>query len=107
MPRKYAEIAEELLSDPRHRSDIERQKAAILAANQLARLRERAGLTQTDVAELLGVSQARVSKLERAEDVQLSTLQRYVEALGGRLEVRAVFEEEEDVSVSPREKVPA
>lgn len=106
MARKYAEIAEELLSDPRHRDDIEREKAAILAANSLARLREQMGLTQTAVAEILGISQARVSRLERAEDVQLSTLQRYVAALGGHLEVRAVFKRG-DVEVSPHEKAAA
>jgi predicted XRE-type DNA-binding protein len=102
----YNEIAEELLSDPRHRADIEREKAAILAANKLAGLREQAGLSQSAVAEILGITQARVSRIERAEEVQLSTLQRYVEALGGRLEVRAVFEQE-TVEVSDAEAVHA
>jgi transcriptional regulator with XRE-family HTH domain len=102
----YNEIAEELLSDPRHRADIEREKAAILAVNKLARLREQAGLSQTDVARALGMTQARVSKIERAEELQLSTLQRYIEALGGRLEVRAMFPEE-TVEVSDSEAVTA
>lgn len=90
MARKYADTAKELLADPQHRADIEREKAAILAANQLARLRESLGLTQEALAERLDISQARVSDVERAENVELSTLQRYVEALGGHLEVLAV-----------------
>lgn len=107
MPKTYNEIEEELLSHPRHRADIERETAAILAANKLATLRERTGLSQTDVARTLGVSQARVSRIERAEEVQLSTLQRYVEALGGRLEVKAVFDDQ-SVSVTPkRDREPA
>jgi hypothetical protein len=36
----------------------------------------------------MGVSQSDVSKLERRDDLLLSTLQRYVEAIGGRLELR-------------------
>ena len=102
MARTYREIEEELLSDPRHRADIEREKAAILAADKLTRLRERAGLSQTEVARSLGITQARVSKIERADAVQLSTLQRYVEALGGRLEVKAVFKDQ-TVTVTPEE----
>lgn len=46
-------------------------------------------LTQKDVADLLDVTQAYVSKFERRGDVLLSTLFAYVQALGGELEIRA------------------
>ena len=39
------------------------------------------------------VTQANISRIERQEDLKLSTLERYIEALGGRLEVRAVFDD--------------
>ncbi len=39
----------------------------------------------------LGVTQANISRIEHEEDLYLSTLRSYVEALGGRLEVNAVF----------------
>jgi transcriptional regulator with XRE-family HTH domain len=53
----------------------------------LRQLRDRAGRAQTAVAVELGTGQSDVSKLERRGEVQLSTLQRYVTAVGGRLEV--------------------
>jgi DNA-binding transcriptional ArsR family regulator len=60
----------------------------------LRELREKRGnVSQVDVAGRLGIRQPTVSKLERREDVNLSTLRRYVEALGGELHVSARFED--------------
>lgn len=53
----------------------------------LAEARARAGLTQSEVAERLGVGQSDVSKLERRADVRLSTLRAYARAIGARLHV--------------------
>lgn len=58
---------------------------------KLAALRSEAGLTQEDVAERLEVTQSNVSRIEHEDDVYLSTLSDYVTALGGHLEVNAVF----------------
>jgi transcriptional regulator with XRE-family HTH domain len=52
-------------------------------------------MTQTKLAETLGVNQSEVSKIEHRTDVYISTLAEYVEALGGRLEIRAVFRDRE------------
>lgn len=59
----------------------------------LAAAREERNVTQQELAGALGVSQANVSRIERGGDFYLSTLRRYVEALGGRLEIAAVFPE--------------
>lgn len=88
-PKTYKEREAEILRDPARRARISSETAAILAANRLARLREQAGMTQTDVARILGITQSRVSRLERAEDLNISTLERYVAALGGELHVDA------------------
>ena len=53
----------------------------------LAEARERADMTQSRVAERLGISQSDVSKLERRADVRLSTLRAYAHAIGARLHV--------------------
>lgn len=53
----------------------------------LRELRAITGLTQSEVAEVTGFAQGEVSKLERREDHLLSTLRRYVEALGGKLDL--------------------
>jgi transcriptional regulator with XRE-family HTH domain len=49
---------------------------------QLARLRRSAGLTQTELAANLGVGQAQISKVEHQDDMLISTLASYLEALG-------------------------
>lgn len=64
-------------------------------ANRLAvtlrELRTLAGKTQEQVAEAMGVAQAEVSRLEGRTDSKLSTLERYVRALGGEVEIVARF----------------
>lgn len=58
-----------------------------LRGYQLRALRVRAGLSQVELARRLGVSQNRISRLERGllERVQLDTLRRFVEAVGASL----------------------
>ena len=58
----------------------------------------RQGITsfsQEDIAEMLQVTQGYVSKLERQDDMLLSKLYAYVEALGGQVEIRAKFPNQE------------
>ena len=60
----------------------------------LATARSAAAKTQVQVSEASGMAQGDVSKLERRDsldEVQVSTLRRYVEALGGDLEIIAVI----------------
>lgn len=61
-------------------------------AMTLRELREFAQKTQEEVAEAAAMTQSELSRLERRDDHLLSTLRRYVEALGGRLDVVAVFD---------------
>ena len=53
----------------------------------LAELRKLEGVTQVELAEKLGIKQPAVSQLEQSDDMQVSTLQRIVKALGGVLEI--------------------
>ena len=57
---------------------------------RLAILREQLGKSQVELAELLGTSQPNVSQLERSDDLQLSSIAKYVHALGGQLQINAV-----------------
>jgi DNA-binding transcriptional regulator YiaG len=71
----------------------------------LQRLREHREVSQETLAELMRVSQATVSKTERRDDMLLSTLRNFVEALGGRLHVVAKFPSETiELNVTPRNK---
>lgn len=84
---------------PLWRAWIERQRARATGpavppdAVRLPDLRKEHGLTQVELASRLGMTQSDLSKLERRNDVRLSTLRAYVEALGGSLHVRFVRRE--------------
>lgn len=66
----------------------------ILVAQGLVAARKKAKISQTQLADRLGVSQPRVAAIEKAEDVTVSLLARYVEALGGKVEISAIFDGE-------------
>lgn len=94
--RSWEDIQAEHPMTPEERAEQEVLKEELMRkvyAFQLRSLREELELTQTAMAEILGVSQNSISKMERGEVIrmQLDTLQRYVKALGGELEVRANF----------------
>ncbi len=61
----------------------------------VAQLRKDQELTQKEVAELMAIRQAAISKIENQEDVLISTLERYIRALGGELEIRARLSDRE------------
>ncbi len=95
MPRKFREIAAALENNPEDRAQIdeyEREMRAQLVL--LQRLREHKQVTQHELAAALGVSQGNVSRIEHQDDPQVSTVRRFVEALGGRLVMQARLEGE-------------
>ncbi|MGH7905081.1 MAG: helix-turn-helix domain-containing protein, partial [Candidatus Binataceae bacterium] len=76
---------------PHKLREIDRAVEAELLEMDLRELREAAGKTQEELAEALKKAQSEISRLESRSDYRLSTLQRYVAALGGELEVVASF----------------
>ncbi len=86
----YKEVREAKLSpQERRRSRTLTERA--LAQMELAELREAMRITQVELAKRLRITQATLSRLERGRDPKFTTLRNFVRALGGRLEVRAVF----------------
>ena len=75
---------------------------ATLVEMQLQELRKSRDVTQVDVAKVMKVEQAAISKLERREDMYVSTLRDYVKALGGELKLVASFPDAE-IQVHPFE----
>jgi DNA-directed RNA polymerase specialized sigma subunit len=70
----------------------ERSRAELRAEQrgyQLAQLRRNAGLTQVQIAAVMGVSQARVSQIEHGKITEMDAVRGYVEALGGTVDVIA------------------
>ncbi|HRI56767.1 MAG TPA: helix-turn-helix transcriptional regulator [Anaerolineae bacterium] len=83
---------EQRLQDPAFRARFEAADRAWDIALQLAALRQARGLTQKEVAELLGTKQQAIARLEDPtySGHSLSMVRRYVEALGASLEVVVV-----------------
>ncbi len=89
--RPFRELAAAVTATPEDRQRVDEYRRLMDAVLTLYRLREERGLTQVAIAEVLDVTQGNVSRVEHAADLYVSTLARYVEALGGKLELTAVF----------------
>ena len=89
--KKWSEVKEETLTEEQRERVDERVREELVKIT-LAELRNEFGFTQSELAEIMDVSQPELSRLERSRNPMLATLRRYVEALGGELEVSVVFE---------------
>jgi len=97
--RTHEEVRGEFIITPQDEAELAAFKEEALAevrAHRLADVRQQHGLTQTDVAERLHISQTAVSRIERGDLArsELSTIRRYVEAIGGKVEIIADFGDE-------------
>ena len=91
--RHFRELLEAMPAERRRK--IERRFQKSMAAMPLDQSRKAQQMTQLQLAEILGVNQGEVSKIEHRSDICISTLADYIEAMGGRLEIRAVFKDRE------------
>jgi len=73
------------------RADNQRLVHAEIQRMALDELRGARKLTQADLAEMLGVPQSSISRIEQRADMYLSTLRNYIQAAGGELRIEAVF----------------
>jgi transcriptional regulator with XRE-family HTH domain len=76
---------------PERRARVAAKAAELREAMTLEELRKVRDLSQDDVAASLAVGQPAVAKLEKRSDMHVSNLRRYIEALGGTLEITAHF----------------
>jgi DNA-binding XRE family transcriptional regulator len=98
MAKNFRELEKKMSPELRARSDKEYER--LLAEMPLQQLRAARELTQQQMAELLEVHQSEISKIEKRTDMYLSTLASYVRAMGGVLELRAVFPHGEAVRIN-------
>ena len=71
---------------------VQKSKELLLMEYDLiAQLRKDQELTQKELADIMEIRQSAISQIENQEDVMVKTLQRYVKALGGELEITAKF----------------
>lgn len=93
MAKKFSELFDKMPAESRRRV-LERAER-LRAEMPLAKLREAQQMTQVNLAEALNVGQAAVSRIETRTDAYVSTLRRYIEAMGGTLVIVARFPEGE------------
>jgi len=95
--KKFSELTDAARRDPirRTRIDAARKRAAQeIGQYRLAELRQALGVTQAELAELIGKSQSAISQIETGEiALSLDVLRAIVTELGGTLEVAAVFDD--------------
>ena len=72
-------------------NDLPIQTERLMHPGGFQGLRQAVAQTQEELAATLGVGQDTISRLEKRSDMLLSTLRRYVEAMGGKLELVAKF----------------
>lgn len=98
MTRSWKEITHARPDSPERRAAYERSRddaVTEIVAYSLGELRKMRSITQVELARRLSIAQPSLSGLEKRGDCQLSTLRNYVEGLGGRLEISAVFDDTE------------
>jgi DNA-binding transcriptional regulator YiaG len=86
---KWTDIKARTKPETRRRIETEAQRLS--EDLHLSQLRKARGLTQETMAELLGVSQAEVSKMERRTELYVGTLRKFIEAMNGELVIAARF----------------
>lgn len=101
MPKDYRALHREVLARPGAAERLAVLRGETLAEIGLYALRRTLDRSQTDLAAELGISQSAVSQLERGDDVKVSTLRSYVNGLGARLQIVAVFDDGEAETAVP------
>ena len=91
MAKKFSTLRARMT--PKAQAQSEAMTAKLLQEMPLQALRQALDLTQRQVAEALKIEQAAVSKMEKQTDMYLSTLRRFITAMGGQLEIVARFPE--------------
>lgn len=105
MAKKFSALVAKMSPESRARSDaLYRQLRAEMPLQELRRALD---LTQQQVAASLGINQVAISKMEGQTDMYVSTLRRFVEAMGGELRIVARFPEGNvEISQFKREQEP-
>jgi ribosome-binding protein aMBF1 (putative translation factor) len=86
----YQTYIKRQLSDPEVRKSYEEGLEALRVGVKVAQLREKLGLTQTQLAAMLHTSPSVISRIENGENVELKTLQKIAHALNAKLKIELV-----------------
>ena len=93
MATKWSDIRK--THSPEVEAEIAQRVKEAAGVMTLYQLREARNLTQVSLARVLQVNQGAVSRMEKRTDMYVSTLRNFIQAMGGQLQVKAVFPEGE------------
>ena len=90
--RTFQSRLREDITDPEFKAQYEEEKQALMLAIKIAELREKKGLSQQQLAKLMGTSQQAISRIESGEyeGFTLRTLEKIAEATGTRVKIEFV-----------------
>ena len=91
MAKKFQTLVNKMSAESRARIKAKTQQ--LIGDMALAELREARRLTQEQLAQQLNVKQPSIAKIERRADMYVSTLRGVIKAMGGEMEILAVFPE--------------
>lgn len=91
MAKKFRDLRQAM--SPEAQARVHEKAMSMKAGLPLAELRQARQLSQQQLAAELEVKQPAVAKIEKKTDMYISTLRRFIEAMGGQLEIRAHFPE--------------
>jgi transcriptional regulator with XRE-family HTH domain len=89
MTKKFRDLRARM--SPESRARAHAKARTLMAELPLAELRQARQLSQEQLAAELDVRQPAIAKIEKKTDMYISTLRRFIEAMGGQLEIRAHF----------------
>lgn len=102
MAKKFKDLRKAM--SPEAQARAHEKAMAMMAELPLAELRQARYFSQEQLAAELSVKQPAVAKIEKKTDMYISTLRRFIEAMGGQLEIRAHFPEG-DVKINQFEEL--
>ncbi len=91
---KFSELRDQVVARPGATDRLAELRRDTIQEIRLYELRHEEAISQAELAGRLDVTQGAISKLEHSEDVRVSTLRQYLEGLGARLELVAVFDDD-------------
>ena len=101
--KPFSELLEDM--SPERRERIRKKTEELRQEMLLDELRKALMLTQEDLACSLNIKQATVSKIERQSDMYISTLRRFLSAMGAELKIIAAFHDDHEIEITQFEDI--
>ncbi len=105
MPSRWTRYYNHLMEEPKTKEEIEKELQSLELGIQIARLRQKQGLNQTQLAARAGMNASKVSIIENSpQNLRLDTLIRLAHALNGELKIQLIPQKEQHTVAAGRKR---